>query len=603
MAANTSLTVSSLDFDTIKSSLKSYLKNQPQFADYNFDGSNMSVLLDVLAYNTYMNAFYTNMAISESFLDSAQLRNSAVSRAKELNYVPVSDRSSKAILGMTFQSSVGAPSVTIPAKTKFSSQNSNGSWTFVTDTSRTFYPSGSTFTVTDLEVYEGVYVTDTFAVDYSQENQRFLLTNDNIDISSISVSVVEDLSASATPFTKAETLYGLTSTSNTYFVQGAEDYKYEVVFGDGIFGRRPNDSAVVIVEYRTTSGSEGNGSTNFTIDDDLQITNNTITATSASYGGGDAETIDSIRFNAPRHFQTQQRAVTAGDYKDIVLENYPDIKNVHVFGGETVTDTVQYGKTFISCVTKSGYSLSNTEKLDIQAFLNERSTVGIRPEVIDANYLYLLITTLVKYDSNQTALLPNDIKSLVATAVQQYNLTYLNDFDTSFKFSRLEAVINGADSSISSNELRVQMRKDIVPSLNVPFYPTIYFMNSLIPGSVYSSKFLSGGREYQYTDYNPNNNTFQVSQMSDGSILITNSKPVLYLKDVSVAGYETYTAVGSIDYTNGTVTSGSITINDLLTGGKLSFYAKCAQQDIYAMLNDVVLIDDEVGINITVITT
>ena len=602
MAANTSINVASLDFDAIKLSLKNFMKSQPQFADYNFDGSNMSVLLDVLSYNTYLNAFYTNMAISESFLDSAQLRNSAVSRAKELNYVPVSARSSKAILSMSFQSSTNAASVTIPAKTKFSAQNSNGSWTFVTDTNRTFYPSGNAFSVSDLTVYEGAYVTDTFAVDYSVENQRFLLTNENIDTSSISVSVVEDLSSNGTLFIKADTLYGLTSTSNAYFIQGAEDYKYEVVFGDGVFGRRPNDSSVVIVEYRTTSGNIGDGSVNFTLDDDLGLVNNTITQTTSSYGGGDAESVDSIRMRAPRHFQTQQRAVTGNDYRDIVIENYPDVKNVHVFGGETVSSSVQYGRTFVVPISKSGYALSDTEKSDIQSFLNDRCTIGIRPEVIDPNYLYLLTNILVKYDSTKTSLLPNDIKSLVSTAVSTYNLTYLNDFNTFFKFSRLEAAINDADASISSNELRVQMRKDVFPTLNSAFYPTVYFNNPIIPGSVYSTKFLSGGREYQYTDYNPNNNTFQISQLSGGSINVTNETPTLYLKDVTTPGYESYTSVGSIDYVTGTVTSGSISINDLLTAGKLSFYATCSRQDIYAVQNNVILIDDEAGINVTVTT-
>lgn len=600
MAANTSITVASLDFDTIKSSLKNYMKSQPQFADYNFDGSNMSVLLDVLSYNTYMNAFYTNMAISESFLDSSQLRNSAVSRAKELNYVPVSDRSSKAVLSMTFQSSVGAQSVLIPEKTKFSAQNSNGSWTFVTDTNRVLYPSGNTFTITDLAVYEGTYITDTFAVDYSQENQRFLLTNDNIDTSSITVSVVENLSSNPTTFTKAESLYGLTSTSNIYFVQGAEDYKYEIVFGDNTFGRRPNDSAVVIVEYRITSGSNGNGSTNFTLDDDLQIVNNTITASSSSYGGADAESIESIKFRAPRHFQTQQRAITSRDFKDIILEAYPDIKNVHVFGGETISGTVQFGKAIISPVTYSGYPLSTTEKNDIQSYLADKCTIGINPVVIDPNYLYLIATVLVKYDAALTDSSPETIASTVSNAIRTFNSTYLTDFDTTFKFSRLEAAINDADASISSNELRVALRKDLNPTLNVAFYPDISFMNQVIPGSIYSSTFLSGGKEYQYTDYNPNNNTFQVTQSASGSVILTNSVNTIYLKDVTVPGYETYTPVGSIDYATGTLALGQITINDLMTAGKLSFNAKPSYQDVYARQNDVILIDDEVGINVTV---
>lgn len=600
MAANSSISLVSLDFDTIKSNLKTYLKNQPQFMDYDFDGSNMSVLLDVLSYNTYLNSFYLNMAVSEAFLDSAQLRNSVVSRAKELNYIPMSNRSSRAIIQMYFQSSIQASIVVIPAQTKFSAENANGSYTFVTDTARTLYPSGNFFTITDLSLYEGSYLTDTFAVDYSADNQRFLLTNPTIDTDSIIVSVTENLSATPTSFILADNLYDVGANSNVFFLQGAEDSKYEVVFGDGVFGRRPLDTSIVQVEYRSTAGSDGNGATNFTMDDNLQLTNNTITVITSAYGGGNSESIASIKYNAPRHYQTQDRAVTANDFKTLVLSQYPDIKNVHVFGGETLSGTVQFGKAFIAPVTYSGYALSDSEKTEVQTYLLSKCTIGINPVMIDPNFLYLLTTVLVKYNAASTISSPETIASTVSEAIKEYNSTYLTDFNTTFKFSRLEAAINDSDASISSNELKVALRKDLNPDLNSPFYPDVSFFNQVIPGSIYSSTFLSGGREYRYTDYNPNNNTFQVTQSDVGAVILTNSVNTIYLKDVTVVGYETYTPAGSIDYSTGTLALGQITITSLLTASKLSFYSRPANQDVNARLNDVILIDDEAGINVTV---
>jgi hypothetical protein len=365
--ANNSISLVNLDFDTLKANLKTYLKSQSQFSDYDFDGSNMSVLLDILTYNTHLNAFYTNMAISEAFLDSAQLRNSVISRAKELNYVPRSTKSSEAEINIQFpQSNLSVFS--IPAGSKFTGKSGNGTFTFTTDRAHVLYPTGGMFSA-NISIYEGIYVSDAFVIDSSVEGQRFIMTNDNIDTDSLTVLVSENNGLTNTDFIAAENLYGLGANSSVYFLQATEDTKYEVIFGDGVFGRRPLNSAVIYTTYRTCSGSDADGTTNFTLDDNLgpinglgSFINPTITVINSGSGGSNAESIDSIRYSAPRHFQTQNRAVTTSDFKNLVLNNFADVKAVNVFGGELVTESVQYGKVFVTPVTFSGAPLSSIQK-------------------------------------------------------------------------------------------------------------------------------------------------------------------------------------------------------------------------------------------------
>jgi hypothetical protein len=596
MAANSSINLVNLDFDTLKNSLKSYLKTQAQFADYDFDGSNMSVLLDILAYNTHLNAFYLNMVASEMFLDSAQLRNSVISKAKELNYTPRSARSSRSEITVSFPQS-GLQVFQIPAATKFTGATGNGSFTFVTNQSTTIYPSNNQFT-SNVVVYEGFYTSDAFVVDNSIEAQRFVLTNDNVDTDSLEILVSENGGQTNTTFTKTESLYGLNSNSAVYFIQATEDTRYEVVFGDGVLGRRPLNDATVIAAYRVTRGSDADGANQFTLDDNLGtvnglggFVNSTITVVSASFGGANAESIESIRFNAPRHFQTQNRAVTASDFKDLVLNNYTEVKAVNVFGGETVTNGVEYGRVFIAPVTFSGDPLASFEKQDIENFLRARCTLGITPQVIDPDYLYILVHTRVKFKQNDTSSTPADIKNIVSNAIQTYDETELTAFDIEFKFSRLEEAINDADISISSNETEVVMRKDYTSELNTSVYIEVNYHNSIVPGSFSSTKFRSGQNIYQYTDLNPTNNTLTVSQLSGGKYQITNSSNDIYLKDVTTPGYESYTVAGTIDYINGVIDLTEIVINQFVDSTFMSFFAAPQTQDIRATGNDLIQID------------
>lgn len=602
--ANNSISLVDLDFDTLKQNLKTYLKAQPQFADYDFDGSNMSVLLDIMTYNTHLNAFYMNMVASEMFLDSAQLRNSVISKAKELNYVPRSAKSSEAEITVSFPQS-GLSVFSIPFGTKFTGKSSNGTYTFTTDRSYVLYPSGNRF-AGNVAIYEGDYFSDAFVYDTSIEAQRFIMSNENIDTDSLSVLVSENDGQTNTYFNRADNLYGLNSNSAVYFLQATEDTRYEVVFGDGVLGRKPNNSALVYATYRVCAGSDADGSTNFTLDDNLgpvngiNAINANITVLNPGSGGAAAETIESIRFNAPRHYQTLDRAVTMGDYKNLVLNNFTEVKAVNVYGGESVQGSVQFGRVFVVPVTFSGAPLSVIEKDNIEAFLLDKCTMGITPVVTDPDYLYLIVTTKVKYDSASTINTPADIAGLVSEAINTYDTDSLTNFDIEFQSSRLEAAINGADPSITSNETTVVMRKSVQVELNTESFIDVDYRNPIVPGSFSSTKFISGNRTYQYTDYNDTNNTLTVRQVSDGKVEISNSSTNIYLKDVTLPGYESYSVAGTIDYKTGVISLNKIEINGFVDSSSVEFYAAPLNLDIMAVDNDLIQIDME-NLNIAVV--
>ena len=591
--ANNSISLVNLDFDTLKSTLKSYLKNQSQFADYDFDGSNMSVLLDILTYNTHMNAFYTNMAVSESFLDSAQLRNSIISKSKELNYVPRSAKSSKATINISFPQS-NLSIFQIPFGTRFTGKSGSNTFTFTTNQSYILYPSAGKFT-SAIDLYDGSYITDTFVVDTSVEAQRFIMSNDNIDTDSLTIVVSQDGGQTNTLYTQATNLYGLTPTSNVYFIQATEDTKYELVFGDRVFGNYPLNGSVIYSTYRISSAGGADGSTNFILDDNLGPINgigsitSSISITQVASGGSTAEDIESIKFNAPRHYQTQDRAITTNDFKNLVMMNYRDVKAVNVYGGETINTSVNYGRVYIAAATYSGAPLSNFEKQDIETFLADKCTLGIVPKMIDPDYLYLLITSYVYYNPKVTVNSPTDIKNIVTNAISNYNSNNLINFDTTFKLSRLEAAINDSDKSISSNETYVSLRKNINPQLNTDSYIDIDFRNEITPGSFSSTVFISNGQNYQYTDFNPSNITIVPVQSTNGQVNAVNKSKNVYLKNISKT--ETYSVAGQIDYATGKIALNKITVNGFVDSSSIQFFATPNNLDIITKGNDLIQVD------------
>jgi hypothetical protein len=600
--ANNSISLVNLDFDTLKNQLKTYLKSQAKFSDYDFDGSNMSVLLDILTYNSHLNAFYLNMVASEMFLDSAQLRNSVLSHAKALNYVPRSVKSARAVVSLRFNQS-GLTSFSVPENTRFTGKNSRGSYEFRTNESLVLYPTGGAFIANNVTIFQGSNINNAFVVNYAIENQRFVLSNSDIDTDSIQVNVLEDGLENLT-YTRATTLYDVKSDSKVYFLQASEDTKYEIVFGDGVLGRKPKDGAIITCTYRISAGPAGNETTNFILADNLGAINGfgsaiipTITTVTAGFGGGEAETIEDIRTRAPRFYQTQERAITTNDFATLTTQEFQYIKNVHVYGGDT-NGLFQYGKVFIAPITFTGELTSQADKDQIQTFLKPKATIGITPVVVDPDYLYVGVECEALYTAASTTLSAIDIQTKIKNAIALYNTNQLTDFNSEFKTSRFEAAIDDSDPSISSNDTNIILRKTFRSELFVRTFPTIQFRNEIVPGTLTSSSFIANGRRYQYTDFNPNNNTFSVTQV-DNKAVINNTTNTIYLKDITLTGSVSYVSAGTIDYKNGSISINAITPTSYEGSAGIDFTARPVSENVTSSQNDVIAIDpDYIIINV-----
>jgi hypothetical protein len=601
--ANNSISLVNLDFDTLKTQLKTYLKGQAQFSDYDFDGSNMSVLLDILTYNTHLNAFYLNMVASEMFLDSAQLRNSVISIAKALNYTPRSTKSAKAVINAVFPQS-GLQQFTIPKNTRFTGKNSNGSFTFLTTSATVLNPSNGSFTAANLEIYEGVLTTEAFVVDYSIEGQRFILSNENIDTDSIEVSVTEGSGSNSISYSKSTSLVGMQSNTASYFLQATETTRYEISFGDGVFGRKPKDGAVVSAVYRVTAGPRGNDSTDFNLNDNLGAFNGygssilpRITVVQKGYGGATAESLDEIKYRAPKAYQTQDRAVTVNDFSTLITQEFQNIKGVNVYGGEKVIGAPRYGTVYIVPVTFTGENLSDFEKKDIEDFVRNRTIIGLSPIVTDPDYIYVNVATVARYNPDRTTLSAGDIAALIKNAIIDYNDQQLINFDSRLNLSRLEEAINSADPSVSSNNTELTLKKVIPIELNRTALPTVDLFNPIIPGTIVSAEFVAGGRVLQYVDYNPENNTLTV-EIINGETVIVNTTNKIFLKDVTNPSATTYTEAGTIDYSTGRIEMNLIEITDLFGSPGLEIMAKPAEPDIVSGLNNIITVNVSTGITV-----
>lgn len=473
--ANSSISLTSLDFLSHKESLKSYLSEQDSFKDYDFEGSNINVLLDVLSYNTYLNSFYLNMVANEMFLDSAQLKDSVVSHAKELNYLPKSFTSAAANVTISVTTTdANKRSLVIPRGTGFISKVGDTNYTFYTDENIVVSSSNTTFVAQNVSIYEGTFQSDTFIVDYSNPT-RYTISAKTVDVSSIKVTVLEDNGAVQKSYSKAQTLFNLTDQSEVFFVQASYGERYEVIFGDGVVGRKPKNGAIVIVEYRTSNGELPNGASTFrsiaSIDGETDVT---VTTNQRAGGGSVAESIEKIKYNAPRYFTTQERAVTAEDYENLLKINFPEINTVSAFGGEDY-DPPQYGKVFITVDLEEFDGIPQIKKDEYYRYLKPRCPVAIDPVFLDADYLYVYINTVVKYNINVTSLNIDDIRSKVISAIQTYKNANLDNFNSVLRYSKLTTAIDSADPSIVSNETSVQLIKLFNPALNTNINTSIKF--------------------------------------------------------------------------------------------------------------------------------
>ena len=420
----TKLQVTELDFDDIKDNLKTYMKNQTEFSDYNFEGSGLSTIIDLLAYNTHYLGMNANMALNEAYLDTATLRSSVVSHAKTLGYTPRSARAPVAYLEVTINNS-NLTSITVDKGTKFTTQVDGTTYAFVVNATRSATPVNGILRFSNLEVYEGTLVTAKYTVDNNDIEKKYMLTDNRADTTTLKVSVQNSASdVSTTTYTLASDISQVTATSNVYFLQENEDGKFEVYFGDDVVGKKPTDGNIVILEYVVTNKEKANGASTFSGTSVGGETDITIATTSAASGGAEPETIQSIKYNAPLDFASQGRAVTTDDYKVIVPKVFADTQAVQIWGGED-NDPPVYGQVFISIKTNSGINLTQSQKDTIASSLDKFNIASVRPSIVDPETTKIKLTTSFKFNSNVTNKTTSDLETLVRKTITDYNSSSL----------------------------------------------------------------------------------------------------------------------------------------------------------------------------------
>ena len=583
--ANSSINLVDLDFESLKSSLKSYLSSQAKFQDYNFDGSNMSVLLDVLAYNTYLNTFYMNMVASEMFLDTAQLRDSIVSHAKELNYLARSFRSAQANVNISITPSTNVSSVVIPAKTGFTSRVGSNTFNFVTKESVAItLSSNGAYYANNLTLYEGSYVTDTFVKNSAIENQRFLLNNPTIDTTSIEITVSENSGANVYVYTQAFSLFGIVSNTNVFFVQPAENEQYEVVFGDDVSGRAPRNSAIIDITYRTCNGELPNGADTFVNNSSIDGHSNvSITLNSGATNGSVSESNTSIKFNAPRSFQAQERAITESDYETLLLREFPEIQAISVFGGEK-EDPPQYGKVFISVDITNSDGIPELNKTIYNNYLSDKVPLGITTEIINPDFIYLSVTTNVNYNYNITTLSENQLSTKVQTAISNFNDTYLNNFNSNFRYSNFVTTIDNADNSILNNDTFVNPYYLLQLTSNTNTGYSFSFNTEVLittPSETVHS--ITADRGLFSSSFVVDGLTSQIEDDGIGNIRLVR---------VTSDSHSEKSKIGTIDYATGSIIIRNLNVESF-TGAGIKLYIKPVSLDYSTSLKNILRIKPE----------
>jgi len=486
MATTTSATetkkleITELDFDQVKSNLKQFLRNQSEFADYDFEGSGMSVLLDTLAYNTHYLGFNANMLGNEMFLDSAEIRSSVVSLAKMLGYTPSSVVAPVADISLTLTNAVGA-SVTMPAGTAFTTTVDGLAFNYITNSDQTITPLDGVYSFSNFKVYEGTRVTFEYTADSTNEEQRFIVNNANADLTTLTV-LVQNSSSDTTSFTykKASSIAGVSATDKIYFCQEVENGKFEIYFGDGVTGFKPSDGNIIKLTYIVTNKAASNGASTFTLSGTVGGFTGSVLTNSISSGGTEAESIASVKLNAPLQYAAQDRAVTAADYKTLVKQIYPSASAIQVWGGED-NAVPSYGRVFISIKAADGTNLTSAEKEDIRTQLENYAVASVRPVLSDPETTFIVLKTTFKYDSNITVEDATTLSSRIQTVISDYSKNNLNNFVGVFRHSQLTGQIDAVDSSILSNITTVQMYqafKPLTTSLVSQAY-TIDFNNAI----------------------------------------------------------------------------------------------------------------------------
>jgi hypothetical protein len=481
--SNTVLRISELDFDTIKINLRDYLRSQNQFTEYDFEGSGFNILLDILAYNTHYMAYYLNMVGNEMFLDSAILRNSVVSHAKHLNYVPTSTRASTAVVDVVVEDTSptsGQAVITLPSYSKFQSQQIDGvNYTFVNLDTQVASKNviTNTYTFSNVTISQGEPVTYNVTVDATNTRRRFRIPDANIDTSTLIVSVINSsVDSTRNTFVLSDDATELDSNSKVYFLEETDDYNYNIYFGDGSIGKNLSDDNIVALRYLSTDGESSNKANSFTFISQLgSFSNVVVNSVSAAAGGASRDSIDKIKFIAPKFYTTQNRAVTKDDYGTLLLKDYPNIEAISVWGGEE-NDPVVYGKIYVSMKPKNGYVITDIEKdRIINELITNRNILTVIPEIVDPEYLYLRFDMTVNYDSTLTSKDEEQLKELIRTDIGEYNDVELEKFNSTYRSSKLQSSINDVDPSFLGVDITTIVQKRLEPTLNESKNYTIDF--------------------------------------------------------------------------------------------------------------------------------
>tara|TARA_B100000963_G_scaffold35954_1_gene26916 strand:- start:5797 stop:7644 length:1848 start_codon:yes stop_codon:yes gene_type:complete len=546
------LTVSDLDFINIKQNLKSFLQSQTQFQDYDFEGSGLSILLDILSYNTHYMAYLANMSTNELYLDSADIRNNIVSLAKMIGYTPSSPRAPRAAINVVVNNGSGT-SITMAKGTTFSTSVNDTTYQYITNDDITTTPKDGVFTFSNVSIFEGTLVKFKYTVDETDVDQKFIIPNANADTSTLKVSVqnsAEDTTLAAYSLSTGYT--GLDKDTKVYFIQEQRDGKFEVYFGDGVTGKKLENGNVVILEYVVTNKTDSNGANKFSLQGSVGgFTDVTITTNSSSQGGSEAEDNESVKFNAPLNFAAQDRAVTTTDYETLVKNIYPNALSVSAWGGED-DETPRYGIVKIAIKPGSGSTLTDQTKLDIVNGLKPFNVASVKPEIVDPEITSVLLTTNAKYDAKATTKSKDTLRADIISTITNYNTGTLQKFDSVFRHSKITGLIDDTDASILSNITTLKIRKSFSPSIAASAAYNVYFRNAL---------------------YNPHSG----HNMASGGILsstgfkVTGSDAEQFLDDDGngnvrrfflVSGVKTYAnnTQGTIDYATGQVTLNSLNI-------------------------------------------
>jgi hypothetical protein len=621
MAADSSIVLTQLDFDSYKDSLKTFLKAQDRFKDYDFEGSNLSVLLDLLSYNTYQNAFYLNMVSNEMFLDSAKLRDSVISHAKELNYLPRSFRSSSATIRLVVTSVDSAKrSIIVPKGTSFTARVDDFTYNFSTTenvviTNREPLGSNFVYTSENIIIYEGNYLSDTYNVNYNSP-LVYKISNKRVDLESLLVTVFEDNGTTTHTYSRATSLFGHDLNSKVFFLQPGIGDTYEVVFGDGVVGRKPKNNSVIVIEYRICNGELPNGAFKFIntarIDNESNVVIETL---SAATDGAVAEDMNSIKYNAPRAFTTQERAVTSEDYENLLKANFPEINAVVAYGGEDANPP-QYGRIFLSIDLQEVDGLPKIKEAEYKKFLRSRSSVAIEPLFVSPDYTYLYVNTKIKYNINLTGLNPEDIRTYVIDSILNYASTNLNNFGRTLRYSRFIRDVDAAENSIISNETQIELVKYLTPVLST----TVTSNATTTSGSLVSlatSGVISSGQNVTIDFKNPLRNDIpgKGAEHLTGDIHVVSSSTFTYngltncrleddgdgiMRIVNTAGKNdrTILKIGTVDYDTGIVRINNFNITNY-TGTSLKIYAKPRTLDITSSQNVILnILENDVDVAI-----